>query len=309
MNRLLGIGECMVELAPVDGTEALWRQGYAGDVLNTLWYAAQGLAASGARLNDRVVGFYSAVGTDDFSEGMLHFISRAGIDCGLVQRIPGCMPGLYAIHLNEGERSFSYWRETSAARRMLEDPAHLRLALSGRTHIYFSGITLAILGQQAGSLLSALEAGAESGACIVFDTNIRPVLWSSREMMADMLMRAASLADWVLPSFDDEAAVFDDSSPEATAQRYLATGARGVVVKNGGDAVLLAESGRLIECPVEPVAELVDSTAAGDSFNGGFISAIMRGDTAERAVATGSRFAAEVIGHRGALVQLQKPSL
>ena len=79
-QNLMGIGECMVELSPTgDGT---LRQSFAGDVLNTLWYAR---AHAGAETG---VQFLSAIGTDPVSGEMLAFIEGGGIDCAWVQRIP-----------------------------------------------------------------------------------------------------------------------------------------------------------------------------------------------------------------------------
>ena len=107
-NLLVGIGECMVELSQAEN--GLLRKSFAGDVFNTLWYARAGLD------DTWTTGFMSAVGTDPVSTDMLDFMQSAGIDCAAVQRLENRRPGLYMIHLDGGERSFSYWRENSAAR-------------------------------------------------------------------------------------------------------------------------------------------------------------------------------------------------
>lgn len=73
MPSILGIGECMVELSSA-GTD-LWRQAFAGDVFNALWYAR---AVSSSSVN---VAFHTAVGTDPLSDQMLNFTTGAGIDC------------------------------------------------------------------------------------------------------------------------------------------------------------------------------------------------------------------------------------
>ncbi|MEM8542148.1 MAG: sugar kinase, partial [Pseudomonadota bacterium] len=63
MKKLLGIGECMVELSSA-GEEGLMRLSFAGDVLNTLWYAQSDFAQSNKNWN---AGFLSAVGEDPMS--------------------------------------------------------------------------------------------------------------------------------------------------------------------------------------------------------------------------------------------------
>ena len=108
-NVLLGLGECMVEMAPTDRA-GHFAQGFAGDVFNTLWYAAR-LLGAGWR-----VRFFSALGTDPLSDELVEFAQKAGVDCSAALRLEGAMPGLYLIRLRDGERRFLYWRRQSAAR-------------------------------------------------------------------------------------------------------------------------------------------------------------------------------------------------
>ena len=48
-----------------------------------------------------------------------------------------------------------------------------------------------------------------------------------------------------------------------------------------------------------PAARVVDTTAAGDSFNGAYLAALLRGETEAACLAAGHAMAAEVIGHPG----------
>ena len=78
---------------------------------------------------------------------MLGFFAAEGIATGLVERRPDRVPGLYAISVDAaGERSFTYWRDASAARTLFQPPAEVTPErLAGFDLIYLSGITLAIL--------------------------------------------------------------------------------------------------------------------------------------------------------------------
>jgi 2-dehydro-3-deoxygluconokinase len=296
-KRFVSIGECMVEMAPQpDGTYAM---GFAGDTFNTAWYARTCLT-EGWR-----VDYLTAVGRDAVSDRMVAFMGAAGIDTGHIARLEGRTVGLYLIELQGAERSFSYWRGASAARALADDPARLEAALSGADVAYFSGITLAILEPEARlRLAQSLTRARHAGTIVAFDPNLRPKLWPSEQAMCSAVTQAAGLADIVLPSFEDEARHFGDTDPMATVTRYQAAGAKVVVVKDGAGEVLCADGAALTRHNPAPVLQVVDTTAAGDSFNAGFLAAWMAGQGALAAMAAGSALAGRVIGARGALIGL-----
>ena len=295
--RILSIGEAMVELGQSD-QPGLWRLGIAGDTLNTAWYLRRLLGA------DWQVDYLSRVGQGAFSQQMVDFLVAEGIGATHVGRDPDREIGLYAISLKDGERSFAYWRDTSAAKRLADDPAALDAALDGAGVAYFSGITVAILPPQGrANLLAALGRAKAAGTWIVFDPNLRPRLWTDTNTMRQGISDAAAGADLVLPSFDDEATHFGDADPQATVARYLALGAGQVVVKNGGGPISFGGAGGsgVIDdlAPETPV----DSTAAGDSFNAGYLAASLSGADCAAAIAAGHDLSRKVIRQRGALVQ------
>lgn len=295
-KRFASVGECMIEMSGGDG--GLYRLGYAGDTLNTAWYAR-------ARLGrDWQVDYVTALGDDSYSDQIIDYLRTAGIGTGHIQRLEGRRPGLYLIQQKDGDRHFSYWRGQSAARSMAEDRAALEAGLSGANLVYFSGISMAILLPRArGRLMKAIVKARSSGADVAFDPNERPALWTSRHIMASTLTAAATIADIVLPTFPDEVPVFGDASPEVTAARYLAIGAREVIVKNGADAALVATADGLREWVApEPGAVVVDATGAGDSFNGAYLAARSDGADPVEAARAAHRVAGVVIGHKGALV-------
>ncbi len=294
-NRFLGIGECMVELSGAG--DGLLRQSFAGDVFNTLWYA-RAMAEK-----EWTVAFHTAVGTDPMSDQMLSFIGMAGIDCESISRIADRRPGLYMIHLDDGERSFSYWRETSAARLLARDRPALKRAIDGASLIYFSGITLAILPpDDTGFLLSCLASARDAGNIVAFDPNIRPILWASPGHMQDAIQHAANHATIVLPSFDDEAAAFGDPSPQATLKRYGQNPETLVVLKNGPASVLIGHKGTATDYPTNAVKSPVDTTGAGDSFNGAFLACFAQNGDIAASVKAAQTCAATVIRNPGALV-------
>lgn len=298
MTKVVAIGECMAELSS-SGQADTYRLGFAGDTFNTAWY----LKSAAPEID---VSYYTVVGDDDISAQMLRFMDSHGIETSQVRRQPGHTVGLYLISLEDGERSFSYWRGQSAARALADDSEALRYALDDADIVYFSGITLAILSPAArGRLLSGLSDARAAGTMVVFDPNLRPRLWDDARTMTSTIMDATQVSDIALPSFDDEARYFGDRDPLETAQRYQGAGVTTVVVKDGPNPVIFTSETESGTVPVPTITEVVDTTAAGDSFNAGFLADLIRGHALEEAISSGASIASKVICGSGALVDLR----
>lgn len=291
----LALGECMVEFAPAE--DGLFRRGFAGDTFNTAWYARRLLT------DEWTVAYGTCVGTDAVSDEMVAFMEREGIDVSTIRRLDNRTVGLYTISLQDGERSFSYWRAQSAARALADDAGWLESILAERDLVHVSGITLAILTPQGRSeLCEALVRARARGTQVSLDTNIRPRLWEGMEAMRDGLLIGARAADIVLPSFDEESRLFGDSSPDDTIERYREAGARLVAVKEGAGPVTVWSSDAGTKTYRPPaVPEVVDTTAAGDSFAAALLSGLATGRTLDDAVEGAMRLAAKVVQVRSAL--------
>lgn len=293
--RILAIGECMAELAPA-ATPGEFRMGFAGDTFNTAWYLA--------RMHPHInVSYLTAVGDDAISGQMHNFIAESGIGVDHVQRLAQRTVGLYLISLDNGERSFSYWRGQSAARKLAQDTDALRTAMDQADLVYFSGITLAILDATSRqNLLDAIKDARSKGKTIAFDPNLRPRLWTDTPEMTDSIMAGAAISDIALPSFEDEAQWFSDPTPEATAQRYISAGATTVVVKNGPDPVLFWQGDNDGSVIVPALTQIVDTTAAGDSFNAEILAGILNGVPLFDSITSACALAGLVVQSKGALV-------
>ena len=118
------------------------------------------------------------------------------------------------------------------------------------------------------------------------------------------MLTHASLA---LLTLDDEVALWGDAgSPAAALERALATNCPEVVVKRGAQTTWVRSEGLApIAVPTEPVALVVDTTAAGDSFAGAYLAARISGLTPALAAAAGNRLAARVVQHRGAVIPVE----
>jgi 2-dehydro-3-deoxygluconokinase len=138
---------------------------------------------------------------------------------------------------------------------------------------------------------------------VAFDGNFRPRGWKGDlARTRTVFIEALKRVDIALPTFDDEAVLWGDPSPETTVARLQAFGIGEIVVKNGPNSALVAAAGVQEFVPVPEVTVPVDATAAGDGFNAGYLAARLAGTDPAQAASAAHRLAGDVIRHQGAFV-------
>jgi 2-dehydro-3-deoxygluconokinase len=297
-RRFAALGECMIELSHRAARDLALS--YGGDTLNCAVYLARLVARRGVR-----VDYVTALGDDPYSDAMLAAWRDEGIATEHVARLPGRLPGLYLIRTDPGgERTFYYYRSEAAARQMLAGAraAALTAALAGYDMIYVSGITLSVLDEpQRRALIGLLAAARGNGATIAFDGNFRPRGWPDWAAARHWFDAALAHATIALPTFEDEQMLYGDPTSAATVARLNACGVSEIALKLGRDGALIAGAAGLTPVPAEPV-EAIDTTAAGDSFNGAYLASRLLGRDALAAATAGTRLAAVKVRHRGAII-------
>jgi 2-dehydro-3-deoxygluconokinase len=290
MARIVCCGEGMLELTR-RGDD--WRLGYGGDTLNT--------AVHLARLGHDVA-YLTALGSDPFSDQLRAQWQAEGLDTSLVLTHPSRQPGLYAISIDaRGERSFAYWRDTSAARELfaLVDTDLLRRVVENCDLFYYSLISAAILPDSGRvSLLLLANMVRDAGGRVAFDGNYRASLWQSPLVARAVRDGALRVADIGLPTLDDETPLSGERDGDAVAAHWQAAGCRETVVKLGDSGCRLPD-GTLVK-PDEVVAP-VDTSGAGDAFNAGYLSSRLNGEDVAAAARAGNRLAAWTIMRAGAI--------
>lgn len=296
--RVALIGECMIELQQhANGT---LKQSFGGDTLNTAVYLSR-LLGSAAQ-----VDYVTALGDDSFSDAMCALWSEEGIGLSRVQRLPGRLPGLYCIQTDaNGERRFLYWRNEAAVRECFTTPAAepVLAALPEYDVLYFSGITLAVLGEVGRArLLSTLGDARDRGARVVFDNNYRPRLWRSVDQARQAYRTIMHEVDVALLTEEDEQALFGYADSEQIMTAYRDLGLAEVVIKRGAQSCLVRAGDQCHEVAAHPVHKVIDTTAAGDSFSAAYLAQRLRGASSQQAAEAGHRLASLVIQHPGAVI-------
>lgn len=293
MTKVACIGECMIELKQAQG--GLFSRGYGGDTLNTSVY----LARLGVE-----VDYITALGDDSLSEEMIAGWAAEGVGTSRVARLKGKLPGLYMIQTDDlGDRRFFHWRESAAARSLMDLPETSNMLDSLATYdvVYLSAITLSIYGAQGrAKLIDALHRARKQGARIAFDTNFRARGWPDPDVARAVFDEGFAASDIVLAATEDLLPLYPDESDAQLLERIRSDEA---VLKLLSPASIVRFDGVSKEVRAEPVTQpVVDTTAAGDSFAAAYIAARLAGWAPVEAAQAGHRLGGVVVGYPGAII-------
>jgi 2-dehydro-3-deoxygluconokinase len=288
------IGECMVEIR--EGRDGKFTRGFGGDTLNAAIYLSRlGIETS----------YVTALGDDPYSDEMIAAWAKEGVGTELVARVPDRMPGLYMIQTDKsGERHFSYWRDTSPAREVfMNENQRLQELLLQFDWLYFSGITLSIYGPEGRArLFDYLQRANDAGAWIVFDTNYRKRGWPDHREADTAFRRALEMADILFASHDDMSGVFGKAG---VAMFENAPGQERILKLPDASARLMWHGKDEMVAPL-PVKQVVDTTAAGDSFAAAYLAARIKKKSPLMAAGDGHQLANKVIQFPGAIIPKSK---
>lgn len=295
------IGEAMIELKLDNANQGVTTLGFAGDTLNTAVYLKRLMGGNSE------VAYVTALGKDSLSKRMFEFIESESIVTDSIQRSEDRQIGLYAIDNDaQGERSFSYWRGQSAARTLFQSTDGLNFdVLAQYDTLCFSAITLAILPASVRSaFLEALSQIRQSnGVTLVFDSNYRPALWESEDAARSSVAAAWRITDIALPSLDDEQSLFQEKEEGLVLDRLRSYGlSRGALKRGSSGPLSLSDQTTSEKAQFDAPTKIIDTTAAGDSFNAGYLSAVLTGLSEHEALSKGHDCALRVIAHSGAIV-------
>jgi 2-dehydro-3-deoxygluconokinase len=293
MTKVACIGECMIELRQAPG--GLFSRGFGGDTLNTAVYLSRmGIATD----------YITALGDDSLSDEMIAGWQSEGVGTTKVARLKGKLPGIYMIETDaKGERKFFHWRESAAARALMDLPETgiILHSLAAYHAVYFSAITLSIYSEEGRArLLAALGRARQERTRIVFDTNFRARGWPDLDAARRVFGQAFETADIALASTEDLLPLWPRESNEALLARIASPEA---VLKLAEPKCIVRAEGITQEVAAAPLTDpVVDTTAAGDSFAAAYLAARLNGADPVEAACAGHHLAGVVVCYPGAII-------
>lgn len=265
MYDVVAIGEMLIDFTPVGISEhgnPIFERNPGGAPSNLLC-AVKKLGRSAA--------FIGKVGNDNFGRALKQTLEENGVCSDGMVLSDKYQTTLAFVHLSEsGDRSFSFYRNHGADTMM--EPEEVNTALIDQCRIFHFGSLTLTSEPSRSATFAALEHAKRAGKVISYDPNLRMNLWESPELAKEMMCKGLEYAN--LLKISEEEAVFltECTDYKKVAEQIIAQhpNIQAVLVTLGGDGSLALNRNGCVSLTTFPV-KVVDTTAAGDSFMGGFL--------------------------------------
>jgi len=241
-------------------------------------------AVAAARAGARV-RFAGAVGDDDFGAAAIEQLTAEGVDVGAIARLDGEATGVALIAVDREGRNQIAVASGANAR---VDGALVARALEAAALAPGDVVLLGFEVPDA-AVVAGARAAAEAGARAIL--NPAP----ARDLPGGLLGHGVLLT----PNGLEAAALTGETEPAAAARVLARRTSRPVVVTAGADGAVLADGDRMVEIAA-PEVEVVDTTGAGDAFNGVLAAGLAAGRGVEEAARRAVEAASASVRRAGA---------
>lgn len=258
---ILCCGEALIDMLPRES-----RQGepafapYAG---GAVFNSAIALGRLGVP-----VEFFSGLSSDLFGQQIREMLvsSNVGSRYAAISARPTT---LAFVRLAEGHATYTFYDENTAGRMLTQ--ADLPLLGDDIEAMLFGAISL--IPEPCGSAYEALMRREHDCRVTMLDPNIRPGFITDRQKHVDRILRMITLADIVKLSDEDLAWFGHDGELEDLIRNWLEDGPKLIVVTHGAAGAVAYTQRHMVAVASEPV-DVVDTVAAGDTFNAGLLASL-----------------------------------
>lgn len=267
---ILAVGESLIEFSASESLAFAenFNKHYGGDVLNT--------AIVSARLGAKV-GYITKVGNDYFKDFLLDSWLSENLDISNV-KIVESYNGLYIISREpDGRKEIMYYRKKSAASTLSADDIPGEV-IERSSIIYTTGITQSLSASARCAVKKMFSIAGEKECMVAYDPNYRGRIWDIEEAREALEEVIEYIDIIILSNVHDAEKLIGMSSPDKIIKYFWDRGVQMVAVKMGESGCAVGYKGEINIIPRREV-EVVDSTGAGDTFNGGFLYGIAKGYT------------------------------
>ncbi len=289
---ILALGECLIEFSARESLAfaETFNKYYGGDALNT--------AIAASRLGSKV-GFIAKVGDDYFKDFLLDSWQAEGLDINNIKVVDN-YNGIYIIsRLPDGNKEVMYYRKKSAGTTLsIEDITEEIIERS--SIVYTTGITQSLSASAAGAVKKMFSIAKEKECLAAYDPNYTERIWGIDEAKEAMEGIIDNIDIIILSNTHDAEKLIGINSPDKIIKYFWDRGIPMAAVKMGKSGCAIGYNGEINTIPPRSV-EVVDTTGAGDTFNGGFLHGISKGYTPFEAAKLAIIAASEQVKGLGAI--------
>ena len=261
---IVALGELLIDFTEAgygkDGMK-LFEQNPGGAPANLLTVASH----MGYRTS-----FIGKVGKDMHGAFLKRTLQNEGIAVDHLIEDDKYFTTLAFVEIDEnGERKFSFARKPGADTQLRKEELDPTLLQKGK--IFHFG-SLSLTDEPAKSAtLEAVHIAKDAEALISYDPNYRASLWRNEQTAVQEMKAVIPFADVMKVSDEESLLLTGKNSYEEAAEELLSMGPELIAITLGSDGVLVATTDGKEQ--IRGFAtEAVDTTGAGDSFWGGFLS-------------------------------------
>lgn len=226
-------------------------------------------AASAAKMGLKVL-YVSRIGDDLFGRYMLEAMRAVGVDVSRVKVDPEVKTGATII-LSKGQDRAMLTYLGTIARVCYEDLGEDWTEMARHLHVASPFLLTALRPD----MPKMMRLAHEAGMTVSLDTNWDP----TEEWKVDDLLEHT---DVFLPNENEIMAITGERDIECAIQK-MAKRVPTLVVKLGAQGAVAVQGEEKIRVPAWPV-QVMDTTGAGDTFDGGFLAGWLKGEPLRRAV-------------------------
>jgi ribokinase len=229
------------------------------------------------------------LGSDMFADFALQKIRATGVDNAFIRLLPDQQSGFFLIAATPGGEHTTFGNRGANAQPLPE------LAILPRlpefSHLHLSGYILP--DEEQFQVARRLVLCAKK---LGLTTSLDPGVCFSpavQKKVRSLLMHI----DYFLPNQDELGRLSNGGNLHDQIDALLGQGCRSVIVKMGAQGCRYADADQTIQQKALALTpqEIVDTSGAGDSFNGGFLAGVLAGESPEKALQMGNAAARRII--------------
>lgn len=294
-NDILTIGEVLIDMIAEE---------YGESHESTAYRNYFGGSPANIAMNVRKLGIRSqvasAVGEDGMGRFLIHHLQEAGIEPDLVQKVDAST-SMVVVTKSKGTPIPIFYR---GADYQIEYTDELEKVLLDSKIVHFSCWPISMEPARQ-TIERVIKVARENGILISFDPNYHPMIWQKGEDGVKYVKSMVGKVDILKPSEDDAERIFGKDTHENQVKKFLALGAKLVIMTLGKDGAIVSNGTETITLP-SLATEVADTTGAGDAFWSGFYTALVKGHTIKEALQLGSAASAFKLKYTGAVANLPK---